>query len=74
MITNQDKMAAFTKRAIEGKCPLSFDSARIPQEFKAIHELAATDCDTQIFDRNKSQNNLVLITNTNDAKNLDIQN
>ena len=57
---------------MKGDLKVKFDSAKIDKEFKYAKKLVGSDFDHQIFHRNKTQNNLVLITHPEQEKNYGI--
>ena len=51
---------------------MHFDSATIPKTYKNITKICGSDFDNFIYKSNMGKSKLVLITNPDDHKNLDI--
>lgn len=73
LLTDADTMTEYLKGTLAGKGQARFDSVPLPEEPKNAGNLAATDFDSLIFTANKQSENLVLITNPNPLKNMNIE-
>jgi hypothetical protein len=57
---------------LAGKEPFNLDSVPIPTEYKNIRQINGQEFEGMIFNGNKAQDKLVLITHPNDKKNMGI--